>query len=232
MSKSNPVEAITAWMDAGSEEPNISFVCPHCHSMTQQAMGWLNYLAIPNGGIGGGRSTKERGFIFAGCLVCSRETIFFGDQVIFPLYVDAPLPSPDMPDEIRADFEEARLIVGQSPRGAAALLRLAIQKFCPLIGATPGDINAMIGELVAKGKITPIIQRALDSVRVIGNEAVHPGTIDLRDDPGMALALFRLINLIVEKVITEPRHVDEVFASLPPGKLAGINRRDQDPGRG
>jgi len=197
--------------------------------MTQQAMGWLVNLGIPKAGIGGSRFVKQQGFTFAMCVVCSNETIFLYDQVIYPACVDAPYPVADMPEEIRADFEEARLIVGQSPRGAAALLRLAVQKLCPLIGAKPGDINTMIGELVAMGKITQTIQRALDTVRVIGNDAVHPGTLDLRDDPGMALALFRLVNLVVEKAITEPRQLDELYASLPAAKLSGIERRDRTP---
>lgn len=131
-----------------------------------------------------------------------------------------------MPAEIVSDYLEAGQILSRSPRGAAALLRLAIQKLCPLLGATKKDINAAIGELVSQGTITTSIQQALDSVRVIGNEAVHPGQMDLKDDADTAASLFRLLNFIVEKAITEPKQVASIFAGLPPSKLAAIAERD------
>ena len=37
---------------------------------------------------------------------------------------------------------------------------------------------------------------------LIGNEAVHPGTIDLKDDPGTTLSLFELVNIVVEAMVT------------------------------
>ena len=60
-----------------------------------------------------------------------------------------------------------------------------------------------------------MIQKSLDLVRVIGNEAVHPGTIDLGDDRKTALGLFTLINLIATAMITEPKEVDEMYAEYP-----------------
>src|SRR5229473_2853992 len=54
-----------------------------------------------------------------------------------------------------------------------------------------------------------------DIIRVIGNNAVHPGTIDLRDDQATALALFDLLNLIVDEMITRPREIDEIYKRLP-----------------
>ena len=50
------------------------------------------------------------------------------------------------------------------------------------------DINADIAALVQDG-LTERVQKALDTVRVIGNKAVHPGTLDFRDEPAIAGAL-------------------------------------------
>jgi len=61
---------------------------------------------------------------------------------------------------------------------------------------------------------------------VIGNNAVHPGQIDLRDDRAIAESLFRLLNLVAEKMISEPKHVDEVYAALPEEALKAIGNRD------
>lgn len=162
----------------------------------------------------------------ARCSACEGESVFADGRVIYPDTVDAPIAADDMPDDILPDFQEARRIYAISPRGAAALLRLVIQKLCPLIGATSKDINGAIGELVAKGTIPPAVQQALDSVRVIGNEAVHPGTMDLKDDHETAKSLFGLINFIVEKAIKEPKQIAEIYSGLPANKLAGIAQRD------
>ena len=68
--------------------------------------------------------------------------------------------------------------------------------------------------------------QALDVVRVVGNEAVHPGTIDLRGDHSTATQLFRLVNLIAETMISQPKHVAELYAGLPPSQIEAIERRD------
>jgi len=52
------------------------------------------------------------------------------------------------------------------------------------LGESGKDINADIGNLVKKG-LSPLVQKALDTVRVVGNECVHPGTMDLKDDREM-----------------------------------------------
>ncbi len=119
----------------------------------------------------------------------------------------------------------ARSICGPSPRGAAALLRLVIQKLCKHLGQNGVDLNADIANLVNQG-LSPKIQKALDVVRVIGNEAVHPGQIDLNDNPEMASKLFVLVNLIVDAMITQPKQINDLYRSLPESKRKAIDARD------
>ena len=147
-------------------------------------------------------------------------------KLLYPLTSPAPTPSEDMPEEIRTHYQEAREILNASPRGAAALLRLCVQKLMPLLGEKGKNINDDIAALVKKG--LPVeIQQALDSLRVIGNEAVHPGTIDLNDDKETALALFGLLNLIIETMITQPKKINEIYNKLPADKRAAIQQRDK-----
>jgi len=70
------------------------------------------------------------------------------------------------------------------------------------------------------------VQESLDTLRVIGNEAVHPGEMDLRDDMAVASSLFKLVNFIAEKLITEPKEVDEIYNKLPTSKKEHIASRD------
>ena len=130
-----------------------------------------------------------------------------------------------MPEDIRLDYDEASRILELSPRGAAALLRLALQKLCKELGQPGENINDDIKALVANG-LDPIIQQALDSVRVIGNKAVHPGEIDLRDDRATAESLFGILNLIVERMISVPNHVKELYETLPETERQKIEKRD------
>ena len=66
-------------------------------------------------------------------------------------------------------------------------------------------------------------------VRVIGNNAVHPGQIDLGDDVKTAIVLFELLNMIVESQIAQPKRVDEIFGRLPEGAKKHIKKRDGTP---
>ena len=112
-----------------------------------------------------------------------------------------------------------------SSRGAAALLRLAIQKLCSHLGESGKNLNADIASLVEKG-LSPVVQKSLDVVRVVGNEAVHPGTLDLRDDQDTASKLFRSVNIIAEQMISYPKHVDAMYEELPESEKKEIERRD------
>src|SRR5688500_789233 len=101
----------------------------------------------------------------------------------------------------------ATSILNRSRRATAARLRLCIQKLCIQLGEPGNNINNDIASLVKKG-LSVTMQQALDSVRVIGNDAVHPGEMDLKDDRDTALKLFTLVNLIAHRMITEPREVE------------------------
>ena len=72
------------------------------------------------------------------------------------------------------------------------------------------------------------VQQALDIVRVVGNEAVHPGTMDLKDDRETAAKLFGLVNRIAYDTITHPKDLKKLMADLPSDKVAAIAKRDQN----
>lgn len=160
------------------------------------------------------------------CPVCLRRLVWVNGRIVWPQVGGTQPANPDMPKDVLEDYQEAASIVYQSPRGAAALLRLAVQKLCKHLGEPGKNINTDVGALVTKGLDTHI-QEALDAVRVIGNEAVHPGEMDLKDDDETAVALFGLVNLIVEDMISRKKRIKAVYSKLPPSKLKGIESRDE-----
>jgi hypothetical protein len=194
-----------------------SFNCPHCNGYAAQQWG--------NGYMHTGGLSEVAGVRFCKCSHCGDVSIWLKGAMIYPDSSQAPMPNADLPPEIKKDYEEARSIINRSPRGAAALLRLCIQKLCSHLGEPGKNINDDIAALVKKG-LNPRIQKSLDIVRVIGNEAVHPGAIDLRDSPEIAVHLCKLLNVIVDAMITQPKEIDAVYGTLPSDKRDQIDKRD------
>jgi len=205
-----------------------AFNCPHCNAFAHIQWFQLGYYDEH------WRMTKAHAAICSHC----KEISFWlpnsipsevgnvnSGKMIYPSIKLAPLAHPDMPPEIRIDYDVARNIAQDSPRGSAALLRLCVQKLCKHLGEPGKNINDDIGALVKKG--LPIeLQQALDIVRVIGNNAVHPGELNSEDVQQVATTLFELVNQIVEDKISRPKKLSSLFASLPPNALDGIEKRD------
>lgn len=199
-----------------------SFHCPFCGVYSKQI--WSEaYQRAPIG------FTMIKNLLFADCSHCNAKSIWLDEQMLFPSTGGVELPNQDLPADIVEDYTEAKNILNNSPRGAAALLRLAIQKLCKELKEKGDNINDDIAALVKKG--LPLkIQQALDYVRVVGNNAVHPGQIDLKDNLDTALNLFCLINIIADVMISQPKHVDTLYNSLPAEQLKAIEKRDNKTG--
>lgn len=197
-----------------------AFTCPYCVAFAHQT--WYEvYLRHPNY-----TDADEHDNLKAvKCAHCRQFSYWHKEKLIFPLTSSIPNPAYEMPDDVKQDYLEARAIIANSPRGSAALLRLALQKLMPSLGETGNNLNNDIANLVKKG-LPEKIQRALDYVRVIGNNAVHPGKIDISDDQETVDFLFELINEIVDYMIVKPQKLDALYQKLPNGQLKQIQNRD------
>lgn len=215
-----------------------SFTCPHCGVLAEQK--WSDMyisrlgtddvysfsqmiLVSTNDASKNKKLFKE--VAVATCISCYNENIWFDGEMIIPKESNVQMPIEEMPEEIKKIYNEAREVFPISPKASAALLRLALQHLCVELGERGENINKDIGELVKKG--LPIqIQQALDVVRVAGNNAVHPGVLDLEDDSTSAGYLFNILNMIVDNQIVQPKKVNEFYNSLPQTALDSITRRD------
>jgi len=146
--------------------------------------------------------------------------------MVFPDIASVALPNMDLRDDIKEDYNEASSILSKSPRGAAALLRLCIQKLCQQLELPGKDLDEDIGNLVGKG-LPVTIKKALDIVRVIGNNAVHPGLLDMKDDIETASKLFGLVNHIAYSMITQPKEIEALYRTkVPEAQKEHIEERD------
>ncbi|GAA0076175.1 hypothetical protein UT300005_05530 [Clostridium sp. CTA-5] len=209
-----------------------SFTCPSCGAITEQKWDYrtmykdrtqrkftFDYITCSN-------ENENKELAVATCNVCGGYSFWINEKMILPNEINVPLPIEEMPEEIKKIYDEARNVYPISPKASAALLRLAIQHLCKLLGEKGKNINDDIKELVKKG--LPVqIQQALDSIRVIGNNAVHPGTIDFDDDNNYAIQLFNMLNIIVNDRVIQPKKIEEIYKSLPQNVLSGIEERDK-----
>lgn len=191
-----------------------AFFCPNCSAYAKQK--WTF----------GPQTTQYEGIAIAECEHCYEKSIWYKRKMIYPQNINVEMPLEVLNEKVKSNYMEAREIFNDSPKGACALLRLALQELCIQLGKDGKDINNNIKELVKDG-LPNGVQKALDIVRVIGNEAVHPGTIDVNDNVEIALKLFKLINFISEKMIIEPKELEELYAKLPENKREQIKNRDK-----
>ena len=84
------------------------------------------------------------------CHSCNEISMWKHDTVLFPDNRYEIEPNEDMDADIRSDFDEGRTILDLSPRGAAALLRLCVQKLCKQLGKSGKDLNNDIASLVKR----------------------------------------------------------------------------------
>lgn len=197
-----------------------SFNCPICNAFAAQI--WYD-VYYTNAQTHGFSRVKDANICY--CSFCEGLSIWVGGKMILPSSGNVPVPNMDLPESVVELYDEARNVLNSSPRSAAALLRLGIEKLLEHILASGKSINHDISKLVKEG-LSPKLQKALDILRVVGNNAVHAGTIDINDNPEIASRLFVLINVIADDMITKPREIDELYNSLPESDRLTIEKRD------
>ena len=157
--------------------------------------------------------------------------------MIYPKKLTVPLPHPDMPDDqdtpntVKKLYEEARNISNDSPRASLALLRCSLEKLTEELGEKEGSLNQRIENLVVKKGLSVDIKDVLHSLRVWTNEAgAHVDCIDLSGDENAETVnqLFGIMNMIVERLITGPKEIENLRSKIPPNKKGAIASKGRD----
>jgi hypothetical protein len=199
------------------------FQCPHCGIPSKHE--WYN---LAKGKI----SKKSRNyyesfipdFYLSLCSKCKRYTVWLNDKIIYPDLSFAPWPTQDMPRDIKNAYLEARAVVTSSPKAASALLRMCLRSLMMHLGESGKNIELDISNLIKKG-LPKKFHRALWAAGVIGNRSTKPNEINFKDDVDTAIALFNLLNRIVEATISQQKKVKRLYARLSKPKPARKKRR-------
>lgn len=160
------------------------------------------------------------------CEVCKNFTIWLNGEQIYPLSSGIEEPNIDMPEDIKNLYLEARAVYPISKKSSAALLRLALQLLCKNLGEKGENINNDIANLVKKG-LPEVIQKALDTLRITGNQAVHPGELNLEENIELVESLFWILNFIVDETYSKKKKINELYNKLPKNLLNAIEKRDK-----
>lgn len=155
--------------------------CPHClenfHWKPQQKL----IISDP---------TDHWGAISAVCPACSKAVIFltkgqinqartgfvriWDDRLVYPRAITrGPCPA-EVPAEIAEDYEEACLVIRDSPKASAALSRRALQHLLRTAGVTKSDLSHEIQELLDSRKLPSHLAENIDAIRNLGNFSAHP----------------------------------------------------------
>lgn len=166
--------------------------CPHCLvDFNDQQTWWSVFIGRDN--VGGWLLTRRR------CPTCNRfilhlenghiplnQSIGDGTQntripiveavtMVVPRGI-ARMPVPkEVPAEIVEDYNEACLVLVDSPKASAALSRRCLQNLLRrAAGVKPGDLIEEIQQVLDSGKLPQGLADNIDAIRHIGNFAAHP----------------------------------------------------------
>lgn len=94
---------------------------------------------------------------------------------IYPRTRLRPACPMEVPDAMREDYDEAVLVLEDSPKASAALSRRCLQTLLREVARVKnGDLVDEIAEVTARGALPSTLAGNLDAVRMIGNFAAHP----------------------------------------------------------
>lgn len=176
------------------------------------------------------------------CSNCERPTVWRAAQMIYPQSRLGPNPHADMPVEVRALYEESRVVAGVSRRAGAALARATVERLIKTLDPDAPK-NAKLDQRIERirPQLTPQTAQLLDVLRVTGNGALHvddePGelvvmALDDEEGPALLELLLETANDLVEEMIARPTTVGGLWQRLPEGVRNRITAAGANPQQG
>ena len=160
-----------------------------------------------------GNVCLDDSFAVSRCDHCKKWVLWNDQEIIYPRSITVESPNPDMPEVAKGLYMESAKILQDSPRASAALLRLALQEILNEVveGGEKNNINKNIG--ILSKEVDETTQKALDIIRINGNNAVHPGEIQIEEET--TEYMYKLLNIIVQKTISDKKQIDDLFKKIP-----------------
>ncbi len=188
-----------------------AFHCPHCSVFSNQRWSSAHTLR------GRDHLGEVNDFYIAHCLHCRKDTFWVDDRMVYPCLRDTPSLNKDLPEDIQQDYEEASSIMRRSPRSAAALFRFCMRDLIHNLGENSEQLDVAVDLLLNKG-LNPVIAKGLRTARVIGEHAIPAGVLHDEDTAECAMLLCKLINMIADSMITQPKILADLCEDVSEAK--------------
>ncbi len=160
------------------EFDKAAFNCPRCGAFANQE--WFLALAIDKFKAEYQNVTSQMGTIdeyaFSKCVHCQKVSIWNRDKssMIYPKSNNRVFDLSEVPKDLSEDYQEACLVLGDSPKASSALSRRCLQALLREQGFSDKSLFKEIQLAIDSGKLPSHITESLDAIRNIGNFAAHP----------------------------------------------------------
>ncbi|HEY7317728.1 MAG TPA: DUF4145 domain-containing protein [Candidatus Binatia bacterium] len=162
------------------------------------------------------RSRDVQNVSISYCFNCNDMCLWVYDKLVWPRSASDPEPKLHASPAIQRNDEGGSQTLDASPRGATALLRLAIEKVCKELGEA-GERTKDVLESFVQEDVDARVQKVLEAMRIIESNAVPPAQIGVGDNRAIGETLSGLVYLICEKMIIEPKHLQAMYTKLREG---------------
>jgi hypothetical protein len=159
----------------------------------------------------------------------SRElTEIFDEKIIYPKY-SLKYVEPEVPENIKHEFQEAASVLQISPRASAAMSRRLLQTILrEKFSIKKVSLGAEIKEFLSLPDIPSFLAEEIDAIRNVGNFAAHPikntQTGEIVDvEPGEAEWLIDVLIALFDFAYVQPIRREKRIKTLN-DKLASVGK--------
>jgi len=155
-----------------------AFSCAICGAFAQQEWSYAKGYNKWDAQIRGQKNwTSEiEGFAFSKCSHCQNHSVWNLEKnsLVYPKSTTRNFDLTQIPKDLADDYEEACLVISDSPKASAALSRRCLQAILREQGFEKKSLAQEIQEAIDSKKLPSHISDSLDAIRNIGNFAAHP----------------------------------------------------------
>ena len=150
------------------------------------------------------------------CFSCRRFAVWVGDKLVFPETTSRVINLENCPSTVIELVEEALSVEMNSPRAACTLLRVALERLLIEVDIGSGNLYKRLAALNLNE--TETLFKLCEFVRVSGNESAHAGELDLKNNRETVDTLFKCIERINERFISDLALANQVYDKIPDSK--------------
>ena len=155
-----------------------AFNCPLCGAFAKQEWSYGYGYDMYTAQIRGDKkwTGDVEGFLFSKCTHCNNHSIWHDGKntLVYPKQTTRNFDLTEIPEILSSDYEEACLVLSDSPKASAALSRRCLQSVLREQGFSHKSLAQEIQDAIDSNKLPSHITDSLDAIRNIGNFAAHP----------------------------------------------------------